>query len=269
MSSNIPEEYCRQKAAIAGTSFYYSTLYYPKNIKRDLNAIHAFAVELEELLVECTDPGVTRMKLGWWVEETQRLIANQARHPVTRELCNLKERFPEAETVMLQLIRYHEQQVNLESPENYQVLMDFLRQGPGLIWKLTAKICGTQHSHVLDIASTLGCQFAWFNIIQNTPVNLKHNRNYWPKDELSNVTEVRKDFFAFQLQRLMKELDTGIEKLPDGDRTRQLHVLIMAQIISRTCDEIAKSGYQINTEKISLTPLRKFWIAWQIRRKNK
>lgn len=266
--SNIPEEYCRQKAAATGTSFYYSTLYFPDKIKIDLYALHAFVVELQELITDCSDPGVARMKLGWWVEETQRLKDGFPRHPVTQQLVKVKIHFPEIESVMLQLIRHYEQHINMEAPENYAALMDFLMQGPGLLWKLSARICNPHHPNTPDAIGFLGCQFGWFQIIQNTHDNLQKNRNYWPKDELSDSVEAN-EFYTFQIKRLLQELEKGTQQIVDVDQTTQLHALIMAQIIARTCEEIEKSGFRIEQEKITLTPFRKLWIAWRTFRKNR
>ena len=37
----------------------------------------------------------------------------------------------------------------------------------------------------------------------------------------------------------------------------------MAAIYRTLLDEIERDGYRVLTHKTSLTPLRKFWIAWK------
>lgn len=268
MNTDISIEYCRQKAAPTGASFYYCTLYSPANIKRNLYSLHAFSSELDELLTDCSDPGIAHRKLVWWTEEIQRLIDGQARHPVTRELALIHERFPEMISMMIQLIRHYERQIDMEQPENYQDLLNFLQQGPGLLWMLSAKVCQARESVTPGIISNLGCQFAWFRILQNTYDNSVKNRRYWPINELAD-TQTGKEFYEFQVNRLIEELNTAIEEISPADRSTQLHALTMAQIIKKTCIEIARSGYQMDQEKISLTPLRKLWIAWLTKRKYK
>lgn len=264
--SNNPEEYCRQKIAAAGTSFYYSTLYFPEEIKRQLYPLHAFAAELEEIITECPDPGIARIKLGWWLEETQRLKNGIARHPVTKQLLEHKICCPENEAFMVKLIRHYEQQINMEAPENYQSLVTFLNDGPGLLWELSAKICNPHLVETPGIVSFLGSQFGWFQVLQNTYDNLQKNRNYWPRDEISVPGEENK-FYAFQIRRLLQELEEGLRRIAEIDRGKLLHALIMARIIIRTCEEIGKSGYHLDREKITLTPFRKLWIAWRTYRK--
>jgi phytoene synthase len=51
--------------------------------------------------------------------------------------------------------------------------------------------------------------------------------------------------------------------LPAADRKAQRPGLIMAAIYRTLLDEIERDGFRVLTRKTSLTPLRKFWIAWR------
>ena len=84
-----PEEYCRNKAAPAGSNLYYSTLYHDAQTRRILHALFALHYELNEVVYESSDAGATRVTLYWWIEEIGRLFSREARHPVTRELSQL------------------------------------------------------------------------------------------------------------------------------------------------------------------------------------
>ena len=76
-------EYCVNKAIPDGSSFYYATLFETQKNKTVLIAFHAFLFELSNIIIECNDPGVARIKLKWWQEEIERLFRHQPRHPVT------------------------------------------------------------------------------------------------------------------------------------------------------------------------------------------
>jgi phytoene synthase len=43
----------------------------------------------------------------------------------------------------------------------------------------------------------------------------------------------------------------------------------MAAIYRTILDEIERDGYQVLQHRVSLTPLRKFWIAWTTARREK
>jgi phytoene synthase len=51
--------------------------------------------------------------------------------------------------------------------------------------------------------------------------------------------------------------------LPEEDRRAQRPGLIMAAIYRTLLDEIERDGFRVLTQRTSLTPLRKFWIAWR------
>jgi phytoene synthase len=47
------------------------------------------------------------------------------------------------------------------------------------------------------------------------------------------------------------------------DRKAQRPGLIMAAIYRTLLDEIESDGWRVLAQRTSLTPLRKFWIAWK------
>ena len=64
-----PDEYCQQKAAQSGSSFYYSFLFLPPERRRAITALYAFCREVDDIVDECTDVGVARTKLAWWRDQ--------------------------------------------------------------------------------------------------------------------------------------------------------------------------------------------------------
>ena len=63
-----PDQYCQQKAVASGSSFYYSFLFLPQERRRAIIALYAFCREVDDVVDECTDLGVARVKLSWWRE---------------------------------------------------------------------------------------------------------------------------------------------------------------------------------------------------------
>ena len=51
--------------------------------------------------------------------------------------------------------------------------------------------------------------------------------------------------------------------MPAEDRKPQRPGLIMAAIYRALLEEIERDGFRVLTQRTSLTPLRKFWIAWK------
>ena len=67
-----PHQYCQDKAAASGSSFYYSFLFLPQERRRAITALYAYCREVDDVVDECTDPGVARTKLAWWRDEVAR-----------------------------------------------------------------------------------------------------------------------------------------------------------------------------------------------------
>jgi len=68
-----PDEYCQQKAAASGSSFYYSFLFLSPPRRRAITALYAFCREVDDVVDEVADAGVAHSKLAWWTQEIERL----------------------------------------------------------------------------------------------------------------------------------------------------------------------------------------------------
>src|SRR6478672_9406178 len=81
-----PDDYCQQKAAQSGSSFYYSFLFLPPERRRAITALYAFCREVDDTVDECTDAAVASAKLSWWRSEVNAMLAGKPTHPVTQAL---------------------------------------------------------------------------------------------------------------------------------------------------------------------------------------
>ena len=84
-----PHDYCQQKAAQSGSSFYYSFLFLPEDRRRAITALYAFCREVDDVVDECTDPGIARTKLAWWRQEIANVYHGKPQHPVARALAEV------------------------------------------------------------------------------------------------------------------------------------------------------------------------------------
>jgi Tol biopolymer transport system component len=60
-----PDEYCQQKAAQSGSSFYYSFLFLEPARRRAITALYAFCREVDDVADEVADVAVARTKLAF------------------------------------------------------------------------------------------------------------------------------------------------------------------------------------------------------------
>jgi phytoene synthase len=223
-----PDQYCQDKAARSGSSFYYSFLFLPPVQRRAITALYAFCREVDDIVDMQGEPGIARIKLNWWREEIARLFTGQAQHPVT-----------------------------------------------SVVGLLAAEIFGYRDRHTLKYAHDLGIAFQLTNIVRDVYEDAQRNRIYLPLDELLRFGVQETDILnkketpafhalmRFQAERAKQYYTQALSQLPDADRYSQRCGLIMAAIYRATLEEMERDGFHVLQHRISLTPLRKLWLAWK------
>jgi phytoene synthase len=138
---------------------------------------------------------------------------------------------------------------------------------------LAAEIFGYRDRRTLKYAHDLGLAFQLTNIIRDVGEDARRGRIYLPQDELARFGVSEADILAsrgsdgfralmeFQVQRAREHYDRALSQLPAVDRRSQVAGLIMAAIYRTTLEEIVADGCRVLTHRLSLTPLRKIWIA--------
>ena len=76
-----PEEYCQDKAAKSGSSFYYSFMFLPSDKRRAITALYAFCREVDDVVDECSDTNVARTTLSWWRGQVADIYSGKPQHP--------------------------------------------------------------------------------------------------------------------------------------------------------------------------------------------
>ncbi len=121
----------------------------------------------------------------------------------------------------------------------------------------------------------MGLAFQLTNIIRDVGEDALRGRIYLPVSELQQFgvkahdilqREYSERFTAlmqFQTQRAIALYDEAISMLPAADRRSQKPGLMMASIYRTLLQEIADDNFQVLHQRVSLTPLRKFWLAWK------
>ena len=78
-----PDRYCLNEAAPPGSSLYYATLFAGTRERAALVAIHALRHTLLGIVDTIADPNVRAHKLNWWSDEIMEARDGGARHPVS------------------------------------------------------------------------------------------------------------------------------------------------------------------------------------------
>jgi 15-cis-phytoene synthase len=71
------------------------------------------------------------------------------------------------------------------------------------------------------------------------------------------------ELLRFEAARARQHYQRAFSALPETDRRAQRPGLMMAAIYSTLLEEIERDGFQVLRQRVSLTPIRKLWLAWK------
>ena len=270
-----PDQYTQEKAAASGSSFYYSFLFLPPEKRRAITALYAFCREVDDVVDEVSDIGVARTKLAWWRTEVANLFAGHPRHPVTQALAPFTASHGIDAARMNEIIDGMEMDLVYHRYPDFESLKLYCHRAAGVVGQLSASIFGYTAPATLEYAENLGIAFQLTNIIRDVGEDARRDRVYLPQDELGRFGLTADDILArrggaafvslmrFQTERAQSYYDLAFSKLAPADRRNQRAGLIMAAIYRTLLDEIARDDFQVLEQRVTLTPLRKLWIAWK------
>jgi len=270
-----PKQYCQEKAAKSGSSFYYSFMFLPKQKREAITALYAFCREVDDVVDECTELKVAQVKLAWWKDEIRNLYLNKPIHPVTKALEPVIKQFQLDEEHFHEIIDGMEMDLNFNRYEDFKQLQLYCYRVASVVGILSAQIFGFKNRKTLKFAHDLGMAFQLTNIIRDVGEDARRNRIYIPLDELAkfNVTEedilksresdAVKKLLESQIERAETYYDKALNELPTEDKKNQRVGLIMTAIYRTLLREIKVDGAEkVMNARISLGTLRKLWIAF-------
>lgn len=270
-----PEEYCQQKTAASGSSFYYSFLFLPPHRRRAITAFYAYCREVDDVVDECVNREVAARKLIWWHEEIENLYAGIPQHPVTKALKPVIGEFDLPKELMLEIIEGMAMDLNHTTYPDFEALSQYCYRVASVVGLLAAEIFGRTEEKTGQYAHDLGMAFQLTNIIRDIREDAQRGRIYLPADELArfdvSIAQIKngqysenfKSLMAFQIERAEQYYDKAISALPAADRKAQKPGLIMAAIYRAILKEIKKDNEVVLTRRLTLSPWRKLWLAAQ------
>jgi 15-cis-phytoene synthase len=270
-----PHQYCQQKAAASGSSFYYSFLFLPPERRRAITALYAFCREVDDVVDECTEEAVAHMKLAWWRKEISAAYHGTPQHPVARALADVAARFSLPEELLNEIIDGMQMDLERNRYPDFDALRLYCHRVAGVVGLLSAEIFGYADKRTLAYAADLGLAFQLTNIIRDVGEDARRDRIYLPVNELQRFgigepdilqareTDAFRRLMEFQVERALGYYSQAFSALPAADRRAQRPGIIMAAIYRALLDEIRRDGCRVLTRRTSLTPIRKLLIAWR------
>jgi 15-cis-phytoene synthase len=280
-----PQEYAQQKAAASGSSFYYAFLFLPPERRAAITAFYAFCREIDDVVDEVRDPAVAQSKLDWWRQQVH--VAFEGRrspdHPALQALLPHAATYNIRALHLLQVIDGCQMDLEQSRYLDFANLQRYCHLVAGVVGEVAAQIFGQTQVQTTAYAHQMGLAFQLTNIIRDVGEDAVRGRVYLPINELQRfdvkahelikrgVGLENTDFPArfealmrFQIERALQTYESALGLLPDVDRRAQKPGLMMASIYRTLLQEIALEPQLVLTRRVSLTPLRKLWLAWKV-----
>ena len=271
-----PQDYVQQKAAASGSSFYYAFLFLPKPRRAAITAFYAFCREVDDVVDDMVDPGVAATKLAWWASEVGKSFAGQPTHPVMQALMPLSAEYGIEQRHLQAVIEGCQMDLSQTRYLDYPGLQRYCHLVAGEVGEVAANIFGQTQPQTIAYAHKLGQALQLTNIIRDVGEDALRGRIYLPVNELQQFDvkahEILKRTYSdrftalmkFQAQRAQGLYDEALALLPAADRRAQKPGLMMASIYRALLTEIERDNFQVLHQRVSLTPMRKLWLAWKV-----
>jgi 15-cis-phytoene synthase len=288
-----PDEYCQDKAAKSGSSFYYSFLFLPMRRRLAITALYAFCREVDDVVDETPEASIAQTQLDWWRKEVSALYLGTPNHKVTLALkphlatCGIDE--PRLQEIIDGM------QMDLVQTRylDFANLRLYCHRVAGVVGSLAADIFSSQDApptssqskpSLRNYAEKLGLAFQLTNIIRDVGEDARRGRVYLPIEDLQKfeVTASQilkpetldeqaqsrfKALMAFQTERARqtyRDAFTELQRCPKSVIAEQRAGLMMAAIYLAVLHEVERDGFQVLKHRIALTPIRKLWLAWKV-----
>jgi 15-cis-phytoene synthase len=270
-----PDEYCQQKTVQSGSSFYYSFLFLEPQRRRAITALYALCREVDDTVDNATDQSVARIKLAWWRTEIATMYAGTPTHPVTQALQPFVATYDLKQEHLQAIVDGMEMDLDQSRYLDFIGLQRYCWHVAGVVGILSASIFGVSSPRTLEYAEKLGLAFQLTNIIRDVGEDARKGRIYLPVNELQQFGVTAADILnarhsdnfealmRFQAERAHGYYEEAFALLPQQDRRAQRPGLMMAAIYRTLLKEVEADHFHVLTQRISLTPLRKLWLAWK------
>ncbi|MBU2640740.1 MAG: presqualene diphosphate synthase HpnD [Thiobacillus sp.] len=270
-------QYCQTRAAASGSSFYYSFVFLPTSTRRAITAFYALCRELDDVVDECHERSIAETKLNWWREEIERFATGVPEHPATRALLDTPQGRNTSPSLLLEIVDGMAMDLDDQRYPDFKSLNLYCYRVAGVVGEVAAALFEDGRSEddraVRRYAHELGLAFQLTNIIRDVGEDARRGRIYLPQDELarfgvseadllnSRDTPAFQALMQFQYERAVACYDSALAALPARARRAQRPGLAMAAIYRTLLDEIRRDHFPVLRARVSLTPLRKLWLA--------
>lgn len=251
-----------------GSSAYYCIRFGAIERRPELALLFAWRREMRRIARDTSDPGVARLKLDWWRNELEASRRGEGRHPLAQALGSPMAMYRLPVEPFLRHIDALELDLLRIRPADHRQFLDYCERGGGSFLELLARTWGAPDDQSLTYARCLGSFVRLVEIVREMGPELRRQRCVLPEDLLARHGLSREALIDAPrppaLRTALEELsDLAQDLLTPPGSPGAAPARILAELHRVTLQEIRRAGFPVIDSRISLTPMRKLWIAWR------
>ena len=268
-----PEQYCHEKVVNSGSNFTGAFALLSNDRRLSIEAIYAFCREIDDIVDECSDMALAKVKLSWWKNEVEKNFDSSSNHPVLRALSSPIKKYSLQKTDFLEIIDGVAMDTNHEPFKDWNDLDIYCDKVAGAVGRLSSRVFGGVDDQIIQYASILGRACQYTNIIRDIAEDLRKNRCYLPitllkKYEINSSQQIFENNLKFtNMCSEMAKINHGLYNLafkilPKEKYKEQRAGIVMGVVYRTLLRKIEHSNFNVKERKVSLHPFKKFWSAW-------
>lgn len=270
-----PDQYCASKVTESGSNLVAAFKILPPEPRAAITALYAYCREVDDIVDECSEPGLAAIKLSWWKTELDRLYGGEPGHPVAKALAPRVAQYGLPRESFDAVIAGCEMDLTQNRYATWEELDRYCDNVAGAVGLLSARIFGTVSEATLEYAIQLGRALQYTNIIRDVGEDARKGRIYLPAQAMQQHgldpatvlryehTPALQSLLAEMSQRAHALYDSALKTLPKNERSAQRPGLIMATIYRELLKLLEEESFRVLHQRISVAPARKLWLAWR------
>lgn len=264
------------RAVPPGSMRYYAWLYTPENHRDVIAALFLIEAELHDTARAPHE--VAHIRLQWWREEFDRLIAGKAQHPATQMLQAAKQPHTDFNTLH-NVVLSAAQELAHATYETDAEFNQYLSNGLGTLFTLAAQHIGNNNDASLTAAANrLGMFTRQVETLRDLRQDFHQGRLFLP---LAKLDELNIEYEALQsadwpesfvqlLKTRSEQQLTTYQTLKQGllssEKQALRPLLVLSELHARVLRIIAAAPELHTKQRVEISPLRKLWTAWNAAR---
>jgi len=261
------------------TNFYYSFLFLPREKRRAIEAVDAFARRGDDVADSGLPPERAQQEIARYREALADCYEGRGRpldDPQLQALAESIERFQIPRQPFEDLILGLEMDLTAYRYETFEDLALYCYRVASSIGLIAIQIFGCRSPRARDYAVNLGTALQLVNILRDLESDSRRGRLYLPREDLERFgvrpEELQQgrynhpfiELMQFESDRARHYFDLARQMLPPEDRHSLVAAEIMAAIYWRLLRRIEQRGYNVFGKRVRLSRPVKFWTALSV-----